>query len=194
MSASRLIFAILVSGNLCSVVSRAATPSPEQVAEQFQSDFKGYQGIVFICEFQKHESLAARVCERATASLKLIAASNRVPLEIVRPNEYQAATFTAAVDRRIQLRLHLDSVGSTDSELAIHARMAYVDFYSRAVEADAKAGDPGSMPRSGELELWSASCMSVGISESEVSQGALDGIDTIGKHAFALYLTSTEKE
>ena len=36
--------------------------------------------------------------------------------------------------------------------------------------------------------------MSVGISESEVSQGALDGIDTIGKHAFALYLTSTEKE
>lgn len=130
---------------------------------------------------------------RATLDLKLLAASHRIPFDTVTSNNAYGKTFLPAVNNAVLLELTLQSAGSAAPDLAVHARLAFVEYMSAAVERDAKPGTRGARPRSGDLDLWAATAMTVGgRDDAAVVDEIGDAIETLSKHAITLLLEHGE--
>ena len=170
-------------------IGQSSSDEGEFQREYYGKNFAGWNGIVFLCEFDDADTLLARICDRARTDLNLLAATHRISVEVAKPNAIQHAAFIAAADNRVTLTLYLDATKSKDdgAPKAVFARLAYETFFSDAVEKNSKQGSIYSLPRSGDLEIWSSSVIGSGIGSDLISPIA-DGVETLLKEALTLSL------
>jgi hypothetical protein len=137
----------------------------DQFYEKYHSkNMSGWKGIVFVCSFDSGDKILEKICDRAVIDTELLAASHKVNFKVVEANKSGDEVFFSAVNKFLTLKYELiatQGVGQFDTK-AIHARLTFVVFYSNAVEKDAKPNSIDSLPRMGDLELWSKTLIGSG--------------------------------
>ena len=119
----------------------------------YKQNFSGFEGVVFMCSYDESDAVLAKICERASVDVRLLAASTNIKLELIKPNKFLLRGLVKSKKNYIGLtyRLVASRVDATASVKAIYGELSYNDYYLNAVELNAK----DSTPRSGDLELWS---------------------------------------
>ena len=181
-------FVVLVLGQLF-VQATLADAKNEFYERYYANNFRGWSGIIFLCTYDPADSVLAQICSRASTDIELLAASHRMELQVARPNDHEAAAYEGALQNFVSLEYALTATtpDSMYDVKAVNARLSYIVFYSSAIEADAKPGAPGRLPRSGDLEIWSTSTIGAG-SAAELAQPFSDGAESNLKQALGLFL------
>ena len=164
--------------------------SQEQFNEQTHSNnMSGWKGIVFVCAFDSSDKVLESICQRAVTDIELLAASNKVKLKVAEANRFEQAASIAADNQFVTLEYELMATlgGSEFDAIAIHARLAFEAFYSNAVENDSKPNSIDSLPRSGDLELWSKTVIGSG-SPSDIVDPFSDATEIHIKKALTLFI------
>ncbi|MCX2780607.1 DUF3164 family protein [Microbulbifer thermotolerans] len=164
--------------------------SREQFYEEYYSkNMSGWKGIVFVCSFDSNDKVLEKICERATSDIKLLAAGNKIDLKIVESNNFFEAALIASLNKFVTLEYSLTATENSGqfSVKAIQARLAFKVFYSNAVEKDAKPNTIDSIPRSGDLDLWSDTVIGFG-SPSEIVHPFGNAAETHIKKALTLFI------
>jgi hypothetical protein len=162
----------------------------DQFFEKYHSkNMSGWKGIVFVCSFDSGDKVLEKICDRAVTDTELLAASHKVNLKVVEANKFEQATFVAGVNKFVTLEYELiatQGVGQFDAK-AIHARLTFVVFYSNAVEKDTKPNSIDSLPRSGDLELWSKTLIGSG-APTDIVDPFSNGAEVHIKKALTLFI------
>ena len=164
--------------------------SQEQFYEQYHSkNMSGWKGIVFVCSFDASDKVLESICQRAVTDIELLAASNKVELKVAEPNKFEQAALIATANKFVTLEYELVATqgGSEFDAIAIYARLAFEAVYSNAVENDSKPNTIGSLPRSGDLELWSKTVIGSG-DPSDIVDPFSDASEIHIKKALTLFI------
>ena len=151
----------------------------------YGKNFSGWKGIVFICIFDPDDKTLNKICQRAISDIELLAAAYKVELETSKNNLVTIISHEDYVVLEYDLMATKSSI-QYDTK-AIHARLSFINYYTNAVQKNAKSGTLNNMPRSGDLELWSRSVIGNGDPSSVVSPFS-DGAEQHIKDAMTIFL------
>ena len=159
------------------------------IEENNAKNFAGWKGIVFMCSYDEKDSTLAKICKRGTIDIKLLAASNNIELLVVEPNDYMNLGIAAGFKKYIPLEYELFStkVKNPSDLRAFFGRLFFRIYYSNIVEKGAKPESIDSLPRSGDLEIWSNYIIGSGTS-SGIIKPFSDNAETLFKEALTTFL------
>ncbi len=153
--------------------------------EYYSQNFSGWKGIVFICSYDTKDKVLEKICQRAITDIELLSASNKINLKVIEANNTYKASFKAEINKFVILSYSL--LATEGQNKAVHARLAFTTFYSNAVEKGAKLNSLDSMPRSGDLELWSRSAIGSGSADGIINPFS-DNAEMLIKQALTLFI------
>ena len=113
-----------------------ATPAVADTMNKYYSkNFKGWKGIVFMCQYDSNLGYLKEACQRTTADLELLAASHKIDLKVAEPNNTGMQTGIATLQKRVELTYSIVATLAKRVGCDWHTAKKYIDEYPTVRQA-----------------------------------------------------------
>ncbi|PDT50937.1 MULTISPECIES: hypothetical protein [Sinorhizobium] len=154
-----------IAAALVATIITAAHSEEDDEERQFSiNQFKGWTGLLLSCEKNTADpALVQAICDVAKTEFTYLAENSKIPYRIsVGDDMFRRSMIAHEIGKPLTLTIKTIPTSGNSYAKAVYVEVSAENFYSNVIDKEAAPSDPESLPRAGDLSLWSGNMIASG--------------------------------